>query len=61
MYNKKSIYHAMIPLRTVDILAPSLSAVFWWHVGLGSFPACWRKANVTPIPKGPRPSSVANY
>ena len=27
---------------------------------MGSFPACWRKANVTPISKGPPPSSVAN-
>ena len=30
-------------------------------VGLGSFPAFWRQANVTPIPKGPLSSSVANY
>ena len=30
-------------------------------VRLGSFPACWRQANVTPIPKGPLSSSVANY
>ena len=30
-------------------------------VCLGSFPACWRQANVTPIPKGPQFSSVANY
>ena len=29
-------------------------------VRLGCFAACWRQANVTPIPKGP-PSSVANY
>ena len=29
-------------------------------VRLGSFPACWRQGNVTPIPKGP-PSVVANY
>ena len=28
---------------------------------MGSFPACWRQANVTPIPKGPPSSSVANY
>ena len=40
---------------------PHLSGVFWWLVCLGSFPACWRQANVTPIPKGPRSSSVANY
>ena len=30
-------------------------------VRLGSFPACWRQANVTPIPKGPPSSSVADY
>ena len=27
----------------------------------GQFPACWRQANVTPIPKGPPSFSVANY
>ena len=30
-------------------------------VRLGSFPACYRQANVTPISKGPPSSSVANY
>ena len=40
---------------------PRLSVVFRWLVRLGSFPACWRQANVTPIPKGPPSSSVANY
>ena len=46
----------MFPLflkRTADVLAPHLSVVFWRLVRLGSFPACWRQANVTPIPKGP--------
>ena len=37
------------------------SVVFRRLVHLGSFPACWRQANVTPIPKSPRSSSVANY
>ena len=27
----------------------------------GSFPACWRQANVTLIPIGPQSPSVANY
>ena len=30
-------------------------------VRLGSFPACWRLANVTTIPKRPPSSSVENY
>ena len=37
------------------------NVVFRRLVRLGSFPSCWRQANVTPIPKGPPPSSVANY
>ena len=47
--------------RTADVLAPRLSVVFWRLVRLGSFPVCYRQANVTPIPKGPPSSSVANY
>ena len=47
--------------RTVDAMAATLSVVFRLLVRLGSFPACWRQANVTPIPKGPPSSSVANY
>ena len=35
--------------------------MFWRLVHLGSFLPCWRRANVIPIPKGPPPSSVANY
>ena len=56
----------MFPLflkRTADVLAPRLSVMFrrLLRLGLGSFPACWRQANVTQIPKGPSSSSVANY
>ena len=54
----------MFPLflqRKADVLAPRLSVVFRRFVRLCSFPACWRQANVTPIPKGPPSSSVANY
>ena len=47
--------------RTADVLALRLSVVFRPLLRLGSFPACWRQANVTPIPKGPSSSSVANY
>ena len=54
----------MFPLflkRTVDVMAPHLSVVFWRLVRLGSFPACWRQANVTPNMKCSPSSSVANY
>ena len=54
----------MFPLflkRTSDVLAPRLSVVFRRLLRLGSFPACWRQANFTAIPKGPSSSSVANY
>ena len=54
----------MFPLflkRTADVMAPRLSVVFRWLVRLGSFLDGWRQANVTPIPKVPPSSSVANY
>ena len=55
----------MFPLflkRTADVMShPCLRVVFRRHVRLGSFPACWRQANGTLIPKGPPSSSVANY
>ena len=38
-----------------------LGVVFRWLVRLGSCPACWRQANITPISKGLPFSSVANY
>ena len=46
---------------TADVMAPRFSVVFWWLVRHSSSPACWRQANVTPIPKGPPSSSAANY
>ena len=52
---------ALFLKRTADVLAPSLSVVFRRLVRLGSFPACWRQANGTQIPKCPPSSSVANY
>ena len=54
----------MFPLfliRTADVMAPRLSVVFRRLFRLGSFPACWRQDNVTPISKGPPSSSVANF
>ena len=54
----------MFPLflkRMADVLAPGLSVVFRQLLHLCSFSACWRQANVIPIPKGPSSSSVANY
>ena len=48
-------------LKRTDVMAPCLSVVFRRLIRLGSFSACWRQANVTPIPKGPQSSSVANY
>ena len=39
---------------------PRLSEVFRRLVRLCNFPASWRLANVTPIPKGPPSSSVVN-
>ena len=54
----------MFPLFLRELLMlfpPSLSAMFRRLVRLGSFPARWRLANVTPFPKGPPSSSVANY
>ena len=55
---------SMFPLflkRTAEIKAHRLSIVFRRLVRLGSFPACWRQVNVTPISIGPPSSSVANY
>ena len=54
----------MFPLffkRTSLVMALCHSVVFRRLIHLGSFSACWRQANVTPIPKDPRSSSVANY
>ena len=54
----------MFPLflkKTAEVLAPHLTVVFWWLFRLGSFPVCWRVANVTPILKGLPSSSTFNY
>ena len=46
--------------RTANFLDPHLSVVHRWLGSLGSFPACSRQANVTPILQGPPSSSVAD-
>ena len=54
----------MYPLflkRTAEVLDPRRAVVFRQLLRLGSFPVCWRVANVTPIPKGPPSSSTSNY
>ena len=50
-------------LRELLMLWPPVlvRVVFRRVVRLGSFLTCWRQANVTPIPKGPPSSTVANY
>ena len=48
-------------LRKSLMLWPPVSVVFRRLLRLGIFPAYMRQANVTPIPKGPPSSSVANY
>ena len=37
---------------TAEVLAPRFAMVFRRLLRLGSFPVCWRVANVTSIPKG---------
>ena len=56
-----ALTHWVCYLFFLRCYGPRLSVVFRRLVRLGSFLACWRQANVTPIPKGPLPSSVVNY
>ena len=54
----------MYPLllkKTAVVLASCLAVVFRRLLRLGSFPICWRVANVTPIPKGSPSSLASNY
>ena len=43
--------------KIAPALAPKLAVIFRILIRRGSFPDCWRTANVTPIPKGSSPSS----
>ena len=45
----------MFPLflkKVADIIAPKLSIIFQRLIRLGSFPECWRSANLTNISEG---------
>ena len=55
------VYFLFFFKRTAVVLVPCLRVIFRRLVRPGSFPACWRQAKVTPIPKGSPSSSVANY
>ena len=44
-------------IKVADILAPKLAVVFRLLVRQGSFPECWRIANVTALPKGSTPTT----
>ena len=44
--------------KIATILAPKLAVVFRLLLKSGSFPSCWRKANITPIPKGASASTL---
>ena len=52
---------SVLKKKTAEVPAPRLAVVFRRLLRLGSFPASWRVANVTPIPKGPPSSSSSNY
>ena len=47
--------------KTAEVLAPRLAVVFRQLLRVGSFPVCWRVANITPISNGPPSSSISNY
>ena len=47
--------------KTSSVLAPQLSCIFRTLLRTGAFPLVWRRANVTPIPKGPISAFVTEY
>ena len=47
--------------KVATALAPKLSVIFRFLIRKGSFPACWRTANVTPVPKGAATPNPSNY
>jgi hypothetical protein len=47
--------------KVADILAPRLSRIYRSLLRVGSFPECWRVANITAIPKGGCSADVRDY
>ena len=47
--------------KVADIIAPKLGIIFRRLIRLGSFPECWRSANITVIPKGAPTPDRENY
>ena len=63
---KESTYNTLIFVPTIFMYLHfqpfiSIPGCGYGKSRLGSFPASWRQVNITPIPKGPPSSSVANY
>jgi hypothetical protein len=51
----------MLLKSTAEVIAPSLCHLFNLSLSLGSVPASWKRANVTPVFKRDDPSVAANY
>ena len=47
--------------KVADVIASKLSIIFRGLIPLGSFPECWRSANVTAIPKSAPSPDRQNY
>ena len=53
---------ALMLKETASVIAPSLSKLFNRSLSQGCFPACWKLANVIPVPKpGSLNSSPSGY
>ena len=48
-------------LEVADIIATKQSIIFSRLIRQGSFPECWRSANVSAIPRGARSPDKENY
>lgn len=47
--------------KVADILSPRLARIFRMLIRSGSFPVCWRVANITAIPKEANSPNVSDY